>query len=85
MRKREPDGADLLPSGHEAVEHPARDDNMRARVVVAQRQADRGVVPRGNDAGEEYARGDERRMMSGQTVRMMLRFHGPRIGRNSGQ
>jgi len=39
MRQRQPDGADLLPAGQEAVDDATRDDEMRARVVVAQRQA----------------------------------------------
>ena len=42
VRQRQPDGADLLPAGREAVEDAARDDQMAARVVVAQRRVPSG-------------------------------------------
>jgi membrane protein YqaA with SNARE-associated domain len=61
--ERQPHGADLLPAGRQAVEDPARDDEVRARVVVRQRQAELVVVPGGRRAGErnrERERGRER-------------------------
>ena len=44
VRQRQPDGADLLPARRQAVEHPPRDDEMRARVVVREREAEAVVV-----------------------------------------
>ena len=41
VRQRQPDGADLLPAGRDAVDDAPRDDEMAARVVVAERQAER--------------------------------------------
>ena len=38
VRQRQPDGADLPPARREAVDDAARDDQMRARVVVTERQ-----------------------------------------------
>ena len=39
MRQRQPDGADLLPARRQAVEDAPGDDEMAARIVVAERQA----------------------------------------------
>src|SRR3954452_6209623 len=50
MRQRQPHRADLLPSGRDAVDDAAADDEMTARVVVAQREAEMRVVH-----GDEYA------------------------------
>ena len=44
MRQRQPHRADLLPARRDAVEDPARDDQMAARVVVAEREAEPMVV-----------------------------------------
>jgi hypothetical protein len=50
VRQRQPDGADLLPSRRQAVEDPARDDEMRARVVVREREAEPEVMNGGEGA-----------------------------------
>ena len=44
MRKREPHGADLLPSRREAVENASGHDQVRPRIVVSQCQASAIVV-----------------------------------------
>src|SRR5213082_3026467 len=61
MRQRQPDGADLLPSRRDAVEDAARDDQMSARVVVAEREAEPVVVPRGDSADERRRPADRER------------------------
>ena len=61
VRQRQPDGADLLPAGRQAVEDPPRDDEVRARVVVAERQAGVRVVQRRGSSDDERASGDEQR------------------------
>src|SRR5262249_23050092 len=48
MRQRQPHGADLLPSGRDAVEDSSRDNEMSARVVVRERETESMVVPRGD-------------------------------------
>ena len=53
MRQRQPDRADLLPAGHDAVEDTARDDEVGAGVVVAERETDRRVVDRRGAAEDE--------------------------------
>jgi hypothetical protein len=53
MRQRQPHRADLLPAGNEAVEDAARDDEVRARVVVAEGQAEMRVVDRGRPTEEK--------------------------------
>jgi hypothetical protein len=40
MGQRQPDSADLLPSRRDAVEDSARDDEVAARVVVTEREAE---------------------------------------------
>ena len=40
VRQRQPHGADLLPARHDAVEDPPRHDQVRARVVVAERETE---------------------------------------------
>ena len=57
MRQRQPDRTDLLPAGHDAVEDTARDDEVGAGVVVAEREADQGVVDRRGAAEDEHERG----------------------------
>ena len=42
MGQRQPDRADLLPARRDAVEDAPRDDEMAARVVVAEGEAERG-------------------------------------------
>ena len=39
MRERQPDGTDLPPSGCQAVDDAARDDEMRLGVIVGQDEA----------------------------------------------
>ena len=56
MRQREPDGADLLPSRREAVEHAARDDEMGARVVMGKRQAEAVIMDGREDADQRDRR-----------------------------
>src|SRR5262249_16612642 len=51
VRERQPHGADLLPAGRDAVGDPPRDDEVAARVVVAEREPERVVVPRGASGG----------------------------------
>ena len=50
VRQRQPDGADLLPPGHETVEDAPRDDEMRARVVVRERESQAVVMNSGDGA-----------------------------------
>ena len=38
VRQRQPDGTELAPARRETVDHAARHDEMRARIVVAERQ-----------------------------------------------
>ena len=61
VRQRKPHGADLLPSGSEAVDDAARHDEMRTRIVVAQRQTGRGVVDGRRGSGRQRRRGDQKR------------------------
>ena len=61
MGQREPDGADLLPSRRQAVDDPARDDEMAASVVVAERQAEPVIVKRDDCAGESRNDGERDR------------------------
>ena len=58
MGQRQPDRADLLPSWREAVDDAARDDEVAARVVMAEREAELVIVE-----------GDERSGDSGHTRR----------------
>ena len=46
VRQRQPDGADLLPARRDAVDDAPRDDQVRLRVVVAERQALQVIDPR---------------------------------------
>jgi hypothetical protein len=59
VREREPHGADLLPAGRDAVEDSARDDEVGARVVVAEREIRARVVYRGGNPGGERERGSD--------------------------
>ena len=52
MRQRQPHGADLLPPGRDAVDDAARDDEVAARVVVAEREAEPMVVTRDDRAAD---------------------------------
>src|SRR5262245_13932010 len=88
MRQRQPHGADLLPSGRDAVENPPRDDQMSARIVVREREAERVVMPR-DDAACERGRAADRernqrwpaqRARRGRTVILLE----PRAWRTSG-
>ena len=58
MRKGQPDRADLLPACRLALEHAAGDDEVRARVVMREREAEPMVMDRGNDADERDRSGD---------------------------
>jgi len=60
VRQRQPHGADLLPARQQAVNDPARDDEVRPRVVVAEREAGRCVVERGRRPDQERGGGEER-------------------------
>ena len=51
MRQRQPDRADLLPARRDAVEDAPRDDQMPARIVVAEREAEAMIVKRDERAG----------------------------------
>ena len=63
MRQRQPHGTDLLPAGHETVEDPTRDDEMRARVIVRERESEavvmnsRGRAPRADCDSTKAAKG----------------------------
>ena len=63
MWKRQPDGAELLPARRDAVENAARDDQMAARIVVAEREAEPMVEERDERAAErsEYGHGERQR------------------------
>ena len=52
MGQRQPDRADLLPTRRNAVDDPARDDEVPARVVVGERQAELMIMPRDDRAAE---------------------------------
>jgi hypothetical protein len=58
VRQRKPHGADLLPAGRQAVEDPARDNEVRARVVVRERETEAEVVDRGERARGGRGGGD---------------------------
>jgi len=53
MRQWQPDRADLLPTGGEAVDDAPGDDEVRAGVVMRQCQAGRGVMRGGSRADDE--------------------------------
>ena len=52
MGQRQPHGANLLPARRDAVDDAPRDDEMAARVVVAEREAERVIVDRDPRAAE---------------------------------
>ena len=52
MRQRQPHGANLLPSRGDAVEDSARDDQMPARVIMAEREAEAMIVDRDESAAD---------------------------------
>ena len=56
MRQRQPDRADLLPARRDAVDDAPRDDEMAARVVVAEREAEPVIVPARRNAPPTAAR-----------------------------
>ena len=56
--QRQPDRADLLPSRRDAVEDSTRDDEVSARVVVAEREAQLVIVQSRGRADDR--RGDRR-------------------------
>ena len=56
MRKGQPDGADLRILRRQAVEHAARDDEMRLRIVVAERESLVIVEERGRCANQQAER-----------------------------
>src|SRR5205823_5692300 len=60
----QPDGANLLPAGRDAVDDPPRDDEMAARVVVAERETESMVV----ESGGRAARRREYRAQRGETA-----------------
>ena len=47
--QRQPHGANLQPARREAVDHAARDNQVPARIVVAQRQAGAKIHDRGQN------------------------------------
>jgi hypothetical protein len=55
----QPHGADLLPSRKQAVEHTPRHDEVRARVVVAERETEVRIVESRGAAAEKDHRGGE--------------------------
>ena len=56
-----PDGADLLPARHEAVEDAAGDHEVGPRVVVRERETRGRVVDRRRASGDERREGNESR------------------------
>jgi hypothetical protein len=60
MRQRQPDGADLLPPWRDAVDDAPRDDEMAARIVVAEGQAEPVVVQRDDRATDRRSDSDGR-------------------------
>ena len=52
VRQRQPHGANLLPSRSDAVEDSPRDDQMPARVIVAEREAEPMIVDRDESAAD---------------------------------
>ena len=71
MRQRQPDRADLLPAGRDAVEDAAADDEVAARVVVAEREAEMRVVQ-----GDEGAADEKRLSQARRAVERALRALG---------
>ena len=61
MRQRQPDRADLLPARRQAVENAPRDDQMRARIVVGERETEPRVVDGCGGADDRGRSGDEDR------------------------
>ena len=61
VRQRQPDGADLLPSRRQAVEDAPRDDEVRARVVVREREARAGGSERPRACRHTATRRDRER------------------------
>ena len=59
MRQRQPDGADLRVLRRQAVEHAARDDEMRLRIVVAERESALVIDERGRCANQQAERGKQ--------------------------
>ena len=72
MRQRQPDRANLLPAWRKAVDDSPRDDEMRARVVMSERQTRRGVVDGRGRAREETYRGNKKRKAAVQPRRGSL-------------
>ena len=64
MRQRQPHGADLRILGRQAVEHAARHDEMRLRIVMAERESLPVVEESGSDANHEAERCEQ----SGKTI-----------------
>ena len=52
MRQRQPHGANLLPAGRDAVDDATSDDEMPARIVVAQRESESMIVKGGQRADD---------------------------------
>ena len=52
MRQRQPDRANLLPSRSDAVDDSSRDDQMPARIIVAEREAEPMIVDRDESAAD---------------------------------
>jgi hypothetical protein len=62
MRERQPHGPHLLPARKETVENTPRDDEMRARVEVREREPETMVMDGGERAGDgDGCSDDERR------------------------
>ena len=64
MRERQPDGTDLPPSGCQAVDDAARDDEMRLGVIVGQDEAFVEVDDPRGEPGEQRDRGEQPLWMS---------------------
>ena len=64
-RQRQPYRADLLPSGREVVDDAPRDDQVRARIVVRERQAKLVIVIRGGGASDRDDGRDRERQRAG--------------------
>ena len=84
MRQRKPDGADLLPAGRQAVDDPSRDDQVRARVVVAEGQSGMRVEQARRRPHEEQPRQDRERARCDQSPAPSGWRGGRRCGRARG-
>ena len=77
MRKRQPNGTDLRILGRQTVEHATRHDEMRLRIVVAERQSLLIVEERGSGASNQAERCEHFWKTIGHFANRILALNGP--------